>query len=79
MSVQSVYKNIATRNVSWPQKSQNAFAAGATPRTPMGSLQRSPRLGQTYIAGLWGGEGKERRGEERRKREEGKSGYGSGT
>jgi len=32
----------------WPENALNAFAAGAPPRTPLGSLQRSPSAANLF-------------------------------
>ena len=53
-------KNIATRNVSWPQNiPQNAFAARALPRTDPTWIRRGERKGKEV-------KGRERRGGERK-------------
>jgi len=58
---------------------QNALAAGAPPRTPLGELKRSPRPPNRFQGGRFATGGREGKGGERgRRRERGKGNRGIG-
>ena len=71
-------KIVAIRHISWTRKAiKIAFAAGALPRTPLGSLQRSPDPVVAFKGSFTVGRGKGRQKGRGREEKGGRKGEGS--